>query len=133
MPTGPVVRRRFGAAFLLPLAALGWVGGGEDTTGGHLFVVAVVCGIAGAAWQLLHRRDLVDRLTHFASAFTVVAVFVFAIAAWGSPTTSFRGAGVGLGGILTGLVYAEQWLRSRDRRRARLQIRAAQARRRTSV
>ncbi|KQQ43878.1 hypothetical protein [Nocardioides sp. Leaf307] len=114
--------RRHGAAFVLPLAALVWsaqVGLDERATGADLSAVAAVSGASGAAWQLLHRRDLVDRLTHFAAAFTVVAVLLFAVVAWGSPVSSSLGTGVGLGGVLTGLVHTEQWLRGRDRRRAR--------------
>ena len=111
--------RRHGAAFVLPLVALLWagqVGHHEQATGASLLAVAVVCGAAGVAWQLLHRRDLVDRLTHFAAAFTVIAIFLFGPAAWDSHVSSAIGGGVGLGGVLTGLVYTEQWLRSRDRR-----------------
>ena len=111
--------RRFGAAFVLPLVALLWagqVGHDAQATGANLLAVAVVCGAAGVAWQLLHRRDLVDRLTHFAAAFTVIAVFFFGLAAWDSHVSSPIGGGVGLGGVLTGLVFTEQWLRSRDRR-----------------
>lgn len=119
-PRSPV-RRRQGGAFLLPLLAIGWVGQGgaeENTAGAHLFLVAVVGAATGAAWQLLHRRDLVDRLTYFASAFAVCTVFFFA-AAWDSSISSSLTAGVLLGGLLTGLVYAEQWLRGRDDRRVR--------------
>jgi hypothetical protein len=103
----------------MPLVALLWAGQvGHDTraTGANLLAVAVVCGAAGVAWQLLHRRDLVDRLTHFASAFTVLAI-LFGVA-WGSPVRSSIGGGVGLAAVLTGLVYTEQYLRSRDWRRA---------------
>lgn len=57
-------------------------------------------------------------VTHFAAAFTVLTTVVFA-AAWGSDVSSSLGLGVGLGGVLTGCVYTEQWLRGRDRRRAR--------------
>ncbi len=114
--------RRHGAAFVLPLAALVWaaqVGHHGSATGADLLVVAAVSGATGAAWQLLHRRDLVDRLTHFAAAFTVVAVFFLGVVAWDSPVSAPLGGGVGLGGVLTGLVTTEQWQRGRDRRRAR--------------
>ena len=125
VPSRPVPRRRVGAAFVVPLVALFWAGQVQDdaATGANLLVVAVTCGAGGAAWQLLHRRDLADRLTHFASAFTVVTLFVFTVA-WHAPLTSSFGFGVGLAGVLTGLVYAEQWLRWREWRAARARVRA---------
>lgn len=112
--------RRHGAAFILPLIALSWaeqLGEGQKFTGSDLFFVVSVCGAAGVAWQLLHRRDLVDRLTHFASAFTVVAAFLV-FAAWDSSLSSAMGVGTGLGAVLAGVVYTEQFLRDRDRRHA---------------
>lgn len=121
VPSESLASRRHGAAFVVPLVALLWAGQvGEDerATGARLLAVAVVCGAAGVAWQLLHRRDLVDRLTHFAAAFTVAAVFFFAVV-WDSPVSSSIGSGVGAGAVLTGLVHTEQWLRARDRRLAR--------------
>lgn len=80
---------------------------------------------AGAAWQLLFRRDLLPRLT-WPAAFGGVVVAV-AIA---------RGEPIALGddaaetsarllysfGVLCGLVAAEQYLRWRDRRAERLSL-----------
>lgn len=126
MQTPNPTRRRVGAAFVLPLVALLWsgrVGFDAPATGAEVVAVAVTCGAAGAAWQVLHRRDLVDRLTGAAAAFAVLAVS-FALAAWDSAVTSSLGTGVGLCAVLTGLVYAEQWLRGRDRR-SRVRERAA--------
>jgi hypothetical protein len=88
-----------------------------EATGARLLAVVAVCVSAGALWQLLYRRDLVDRLTHFSCAFSLVAVTVFALT-WGDPVSSSMQAGVGLCAVLTGLVFAEQWLRSRDERAA---------------
>lgn len=113
-------RPPFRGAFLLPTAVLlyaGSVGLDEEVTGRPLFFVALAGVLAGALWQFLHRRDLVDRLTFFASAFTVTALSIL-VAGWSSTVTSTLGLGVGLGAVLTGCVYMEQWLRSRDARRA---------------
>jgi hypothetical protein len=113
--------RRRGWAFLLPLAVLFWAGNLTATaapTGGRLFAVSLIGILAGGAWQFLHRRDMVDRLTHFAAAFTVVAAMLFP-QVWSSPFSSSIGLGVGAAAILTGCVYGEQWLRARDRRTRR--------------
>lgn len=114
--------RRGGAAFLLPVLALLWAseaGADRRATGQDLFTVAVVCAAAGAAWNLLHRRDLADRLTHLAACFSVVVVINLGLA-WDSRVSSSAGTGWGLLGVVTGLVWAEQCSRHRDsRRRAR--------------
>ena len=124
MFTGSTVQsRRYGAAFLLPLAALLWanhVGASRPATGADLLEVAAVCVTSGVAWQVLHRRDLVDRLTHFASGFTVLSVLLFGMA-WDATWSFSIGLGVGLSAVLTGCVYTEQWLRARDLRRVRAQ------------
>lgn len=116
-PTVAPARRRARGAWLLPFFAWGWSGAGDpaEPTGARLLAVVAVCASAGALWQLLHRRDLVDRLTHFSCAFTLITVTVFALT-WGDPVSSSMQAGVGLCAVLTGLVFAEQWLRSRDER-----------------
>ncbi|QVT79916.1 hypothetical protein ENKNEFLB_02306 [Nocardioides aquaticus] len=120
VPRRTAARRRHGAAFVLPLISVFWageLGHGGRFTGSDLFAVVALCGASGVAWQLLHRRDVVDRLTHFASAFTVVTAFLV-VAAWDSSLSSAMGAGTGLGAVLVGLVYTEQLLRDRDRRQA---------------
>ena len=118
------MRRRHGAAFLLPLGALLVTpdAGRGAPTGAELFLVAALCAASGVAWQVLHRRDLVDRLTHFAAAFTVLCA-VYALL-WDVEVSSSLNLGVGLGAVLTGLVYAEQWLRGRDARHQRLLTRS---------
>lgn len=112
--------QRLGAAFVLPLIAVVWasrIGDGREVDGASLFAVAAVCGAAGVAWQLLHRRDLVDRLTYAAAVVAVMAVIFFPVA-WDSPVGADTGPGLGVGlaAVLTGLVYAEQWQRGRDER-----------------
>ncbi|QIK66397.1 hypothetical protein G7072_08520 [Nocardioides sp. HDW12B] len=122
--------RRGGAAFLLPLLAVLWAsetGAEGRTTGRELFTVAVVCVAAGAAWNLLHRRDLADRLTHLAACFSVVVVIHLGYA-WDSAVSSSAGTGWGLLGVVTGLVWAEQWSRHRDSRRRARAARASRAR-----
>lgn len=122
-PSNPCSPPTHGAAFILPLISLSWtlqLDHGQKFTGSDLFFVVSLCGAAGVAWQLLHRRDLVDRLTHFASAFTVVAAF-FVFAAWDNSLSSAMGLGAGLGAVLAGVVYTEQFLRDRDRRQASTQ------------
>jgi drug/metabolite transporter (DMT)-like permease len=113
--------RRYGGAFLLPYAALFLAGGVADlgaATGARMFAVAVTGSAAGALWQYLHRRDLVDRLTHFAAAFTVTAAFIFVLA-WNDPLSGSFALGVCAAAILTGCVYCEQWQRGRDARTTR--------------
>ncbi|WP_157210060.1 hypothetical protein [Nocardioides aequoreus] len=115
----PSAQRRYGPTFLLPVLAivLGdgiWSDG--QPTGATYLAVAALTVAAGAVWQLLARRDLVDRLTHVAALYVALAVLL--ATSWGS-AVSVSGSGVGLGGVLTGLVIAEQWLRHRDWRRAR--------------
>lgn len=114
-------------AFVLPLVALG-VGrstGDDVTQRGDLLVVVVAGLVCGVAWQLLYRRDLVDRLTYFAAFFVVSTGLMVVL-----PDAQFGSAAVGttvaLGGVLAGLVYTEQWLRGRAERAARLRVAAQQ-------
>lgn len=107
-----------GWAFLLPTAALLWARGLDDTgrpIGSELLLIAIVCAFAGIAWQLLCRRDLVNRLTYFAAAFTATAAS-FGVMSDERLTQFPTELGIGMGGVLTGLVYTEQWLRSRRER-----------------
>jgi hypothetical protein len=122
MPDAPSafhVARRHGGAFLIPYAALFGAGIATDegaTTGARMLAVAIVGVAAGALWQFLHRRDLVDRLTHFAAAFTITAAAIFVLA-WDSPVSGSFGLGTCGAAILTGCVFGEQWQRARDHRR----------------
>jgi hypothetical protein len=114
-------------AFVLPLVALG-VGrsaGDEVTQRGDLLVVVVAGLVCGVAWQLLYRRDLVDRLTYFA-AFFVVSMGLVVVLPDAYIGSAAVGTTVAVGGVLTGLVYTEQWLRGRAERAARLQVTAQQ-------
>ena len=107
-------------AFLLPVIAVVWASGfsADRPTGATLATVVIVCAAAGALWQLLHRRDLADRLTHFASGFTVACLFFFPMV-WKASTSSSISGGFGLLAVFTGLVYAEQFLRWRAARSVR--------------
>lgn len=111
------VRRK---AFVIPLVAWLWAGAFASVraTGGELAIVVTVCFVSGAVWQLLHRRDLADRLTHFSSAFLVMCVF-FLPMAWSTEASSSLGTGFGLLAVFAGLVYAEQFLRWREWRSTR--------------
>ena len=102
-----------------------WASGlsADRPTGATLATVVIICAAAGASWQTLHRRDLADRLTHFASAFTVACLF-FLPMLWDSSVSSSIGGGFGLLAVFTGLVYAEQFLRWRTARALRRQAAA---------
>ena len=102
---------------MLPVAAVMWASGfaADRPSGAEIAAVVIVCGAAGALWQLLNRRDVADRLTHFASGFTVACLF-FLPMVWSAPMSSSLGTGCGLLAVVTGLVYAEQGLRSRAAR-----------------
>lgn len=111
----------------MPLIALG-VGraaGDQVTPPGDLLVVAVAGLVCGAAWQLLYRRDLVDRLTYFA-AFFVVSMALLAVLPDGQVSDATVGTTIALTGVLAGLVYTEQWLRDRAERAAGLRVAAPQ-------
>jgi hypothetical protein len=114
-------------AFVMPLLAfgVGRASGNEVPPPGEVLVVAGVGLVCGAAWQLLYRRDLVDRLTYFA-AFFVVSMGLVAVL----PDTHVRsgsvGATIALCGVLAGLVYTEQWLRGRAERAASQRVAAQQ-------
>ena len=103
-----------------------WASGfaADRPTGAGIAAAVVVCAAAGALWQLLHRRDVADRLTHFASGFTVACLF-FLPMVWHAPMSSSMGTGFGLLAVCAGLVYAEQFLRSRTARMAHRQTGAA--------
>lgn len=112
-------------AFVMPLIALG-VGrsAGDDVTQrGDLLVVVVAGLLCGAAWQVLYRRDIVDRLTYFA-AFYVVSMALVAVLPDADIGSAPVGTTVALGGVLAGLVYTEQWLRGRAERVTRLRVTA---------
>lgn len=111
--------RRRGWAFLFPLLALGWAGSAADgrPSGFELVTVVAVCGLSGIAWQLLHRRDLVDRLTYAAASVVGMAV-VFAVFGPDRVSVLPTQLAVGVGAVLAGCVYTEQWWRSRDEARA---------------
>jgi len=116
-----VLPRRVPGAFLVPLVALGCSAELAGRTGASYLSAAVLCTAAGAAWQLLHPRDLVDRLTHFAAAYAVVTVVLWGAVGWSKTWTLGPATGaVGLAGVLVGCVYAEQWRRSRERGRNRM-------------
>ena len=95
--------------------------GSDGLTSGTLLAVVGAGLLCGAAWQLLYRRDLVDRLTYF-SAFFVVGIALPAVLPGGNMTSEPAGSVFALCGVLTGLVYTEQWLRGRAEHEARRQV-----------
>jgi hypothetical protein len=120
-PTGT---RTFGGAFLIPVVAfVACAGIGSDSSPtGRLAGIAGLSGVvAGAAWQVLHRRDLADRLTHFTALFSIGALGFFALS-WSDQVHSSLGVGIVSGGILTGLVWTEQWFRWRTWRSSRIAV-----------
>lgn len=116
-----MTQRRFGWFYFVPtlvvLGAANAAGNGK-LAGSTALTVAVVRMAVGAAWQLIDRRDLTDRLTYFAVLF-VGTVVVFALR-WneslGEVPTSLA---LAVGGAITGCVLGEQFLRFAATRRAR--------------
>lgn len=106
-------------AFLIPAAALAAsssvVSDAALSTGVRLLVVSAIGFAAGTVWQLIYRRDLVDRLTYFASAFIVWAVFLCGLSGHDQWQPS-PGMGVCMAAILAGCVYCERWHRWRSTR-----------------
>lgn len=106
--------------WLLPFLAIGM---GDQlvlpnlASGRTLAAAWLAGGVAGTAWQLLYRRDLVDRLTYFAAAIVVWivlgAVTDAHLSLWGSVGSEFAALGV-----LVALIYTEQWHRWRQHRHA---------------
>ena len=104
----------------MPLVALASTSGDDPArpTGSQLLVVVAVCAVAGALWQVLHRRDLADRLTPITALFSTTVIPFLAIG-WDDPVSSSVQAGMGLCAVVTGLVFTEQCLRGLDGRVAR--------------
>lgn len=85
-----------------------------DVTGAHR-VSALIIGIAaGAAWQLLFRRDLTSRLTLMAVVVTV-GVIATLVAHQEFVWKDMDTAGLHAIGVLLGLIYTEHYQRWRDR------------------
>jgi hypothetical protein len=105
-------------AWLLPVCAFTFGGGqGErHAMQGHAALWVLLLGFgAGLAWQLVDRRDLADRLVVYVIAVALTSLWLLLM-----PTGyAFANAGPAhaLGGILAGLVVAEQALRIRARTR----------------
>lgn len=114
---------RQGWAFMVPLlgaVAAAQLSANQDTGRAPYLVLGLA---AGAAWELLYRRDLVPRLTvPLALGGLAVAIAV----ATGDPITLGETAAetnarlIYFFGVLCGLVLAEQYLRRQDRRAGRL-------------
>ena len=74
--------------------------------------ISVLLGtVGGAAWQLRHRRDFVDRFATFAMFFS----FYMLLPLFAPDNIEFHGqeGTWALVGVLNGVVLAEQWLRWR--------------------
>jgi glucose uptake protein GlcU len=107
-------RKQVTGVWLLPAVAFlfGGVWAENHTMEGWAaFVVLAVGLIAGALWQLLHRRDLTDRFTPFA-VFVLFGAGFLAIAPSGYLLAN-SGPGHALAGVIAGAVLTERWLRTR--------------------
>lgn len=106
---------RLRGAWLLPALAMGWVVSSsslaEPPSGARLLLVTGVGAIAGFIWQAINRRDLVDRLTHYATAFFLVALTIFGLS-WSETFVSPVDAGIAASAVLSGLICSEQFLRA---------------------
>lgn len=118
---------RTGLTWLLPWAALGF---GEELVATNMasarwLSVAFMCGaVAGVLWQVLYRRDLVDRLTFFAGLILALVAFGAIGGARVSMQNSAGETFAGLG-ILAALVFTERWQRARDERHSIRTVTAA--------
>jgi hypothetical protein len=101
-------------AWLVP-----WFSGGVGSligsaTGADRASAFVVGIAAGAAWQLLYRRDLTSRLTFMAAIVTIGVIAT--LAAQGEfVSEDTETAGLYATGILLGLIYTEHYQRWQDR------------------
>ncbi len=113
---------------MLPGFGLGFGVAGQEFLDADRVPFAVAGLVLGAAWQVLYRRDLVDRLIVPTVALcvgvglTLVSgqEFVF-----DDETGSAESVLLYVGGVLAGLVLGEQLLRWQDRRAEELRLRAA--------
>jgi hypothetical protein len=115
-PAAP--RQVYSWAWMLPLASVGLapsiapalISAGWESA--FAIAISVLLGTAGGvAWQLLHRREFVDRFVPFALFFT----FIMLLPLFAPDNTEFsREEGAwALPGVLNGVVLAEWWLRLR--------------------
>ena len=109
---------RSGWAWMLPAFGLGFGTAGHELFDAGRVPFAVAGLVLGAAWQLLHRRDVVDRLT----VPTVLACSAVGLVlatrqelVLGDEAASAEAVLLYAGGVLAGVVLAEQYLRRRDR------------------
>jgi hypothetical protein len=108
---------RSGWAWLLPAFGLGFGTAGHELFGAGRVPFAVAGLVLGAAWQLLYRRDVVDRLTVPTVLACLAVGFVLAsgeVLVVGDESAPTEGVLLYGGGVLAGLVLAEQYLRRRD-------------------
>lgn len=67
--------------------------------------------LGGVGWQILNRRDFVDRFVGFALLLFVVMLLPL----FGSPSAETSGAELSFPGVIVGVVLAEAWMRQRHR------------------
>jgi len=105
---------------VLPWAALSF---GQPThadeacvaaTAAHYAAPFYVSCVAGAAWQVLNRRDMVDRFSIWA-ILLVVAIGVGSLVSHDCAANVLLTL-VGLFGVPVGVVLAEEWHRYRDKK-----------------
>jgi ABC-type nitrate/sulfonate/bicarbonate transport system permease component len=104
---------------MLPCFGLGFGAAGQELLRADRAPFAVAGLVLGAAWQLLYRRDLVDRLI----VPTVVMCVVVGLRLVSGEELLVDDEAVSpesvllyVGGVLAGLILAEAYLRRRDRR-----------------
>lgn len=109
-------------AFALPWAALSFGrpthadGACAAATATHYAAPFYVSCVAGAAWQVLNRRDMVDRFSIWA-ILLVVAIGVGSLVSHDCAANVLLTL-VGMFGVPVGVVLAEEWHRYRDKRAA---------------
>lgn len=110
-----MLRRCREAFFVLVLflVSVRWLGAGDEISTGEGWgprLLPVLGSVVGSLWQLVYRRDLADRL--LLPALSVVLGTVLG-ALFGQTYITVSGVLLG-GGLLSGLVLTEHWLRRRS-------------------
>lgn len=99
-------------AWLIPMAASAVANLVAPLIGSPRALWGLAGVVGGVLWQLIYRRDLVERLTFPVAVLTVSGVMALIPGA----TFDTTGDGAVLGvGVLVGLVWTEHYLRWRDR------------------
>lgn len=101
------------AFFMVPVVVVCWALGSNDA------IAPAVCLATGAAWQLVFRRDLADRLMRICAwaAVAIVGALVLQLSIDSRVFSDAPGGFTAIVGLLSGLVLTEHGFRHREERR----------------